>query len=277
MGKVTPDFKRMLLQLPHSASDYGAVALAADLAGLLGIDLIGTYVDDGDLLSLVDLPDAREFRAGSWQPLDSSQFAMALASASRDAERLFLDCAGKHHPSFRVLESTTAAAQDAGKDDIVVVIEPKSPIERATRQFGALLEHASSSTASILWVPSHTRRIVGPVVTIAGGPDDPCISAAVAIAASVKERVILVPAGTSTDSLAPALDRAKSAGVAAALADAPFQDDLVLPAHLNPGLLIAARNRALDRRKRMQIPRLLVAPNVQPANSDAQPSQPGDS
>lgn len=270
MGKVRPDFKRILLRLPPNANDYGAVTLVADLASLLGIDLIGTYIDNGDLRGLVDMPGAREFRAGSWQPLNPGQFAAALTSASREAERLFLDCAGKYRPSFRVLEST--AVPDAGKDDIIVVIEPRSPIERATRQFGELLQYASCSTSSILWMPSHTKQVVGPVVAIAGGPDDRCISAAVAIAASAKERVILVSAGTSNDSFAPALARARSAGVAVVLADTGFRDDLLLPAHIHPGLLVTARGGALERRITLQVPTLLVPSDIRSTSPDAPPS-----
>jgi LonB protease-like protein len=89
---------------------------------------------------------------------------------------------------------------------------------------------------------------------------------------SAKERAILVSAGTSTNALAPALDRAKSAGVAAALVDALLQDNLSLPAHIKAGLLIAARDRDLDRWNVLQIPTLLVAPNVESTSSDAQPS-----
>ncbi|WP_161853451.1 hypothetical protein [Bradyrhizobium sp. CCBAU 051011] len=65
MGRRKPDFKRMLLRLPHSPNDYAAVSPIAELANLLGADLIGTYVDDGSLRNLVGLPDAREFRAGA--------------------------------------------------------------------------------------------------------------------------------------------------------------------------------------------------------------------
>jgi hypothetical protein len=275
MDKAKPDFKRMLLRLPHSADDYAAVALIAELAGLLGADLIGTYVDDVNLQSLVDLPDAREFRAGAWQPMNSRQLALDLASATRRAERLFLQYAGHHRPAFRVVDSAGATAREADSDDIIVVIEPKSPLERATHQFSELLEDAYRSSSSILWVPSETRRFVGPVVVMASEPDDPCISAAVAIAASAKERVILIPESHSIEGFLPALDLAKAAGVAASLTDAVFQqNDLLLPPHIKAGLLIAGRGGSIQRRNLLQIPTLFVAssrasrsPGVRPNHS----------
>jgi len=61
MSKARPDFKRMLLKLPHDRQDYAAVGVIAELADLFGVDLIGTYVEDLDLRGLADLPDVRGF------------------------------------------------------------------------------------------------------------------------------------------------------------------------------------------------------------------------
>lgn len=271
MTKAKPDFKRMLLRLPHSPNDYAAVALIAELASLLSTDLIGTYVEDEILRSLVDLPDAREFRAGSWQPLSSRQLALDLASASREAERRFMQSAGQHRRSFRVVEDSSAAVREAGDDDIIVVIEPGSPIERTTRQFRELLEGAFRSTSSILWVPGETRRLAGPVVVIASGPKDPCVSAAIAIAASARERLVLIPAMRSTEPLAIALEWARTAGVSTMSTDAVFHhDDLLLPAHIKAGLLIAGRERVTGRGRLPQIPALLLSSNFPPMNPGAE-------
>jgi len=276
MDRPKLDFKRLLLRLPHSPNDYAAVSPIAELASLLGADLIGTYIDDGDLRNLVGLPDAREFRAGAWQSLNSSQLALDLAFASREAERLFLLSAGQHRPFFRIVESANAAAREAENDDIIVVIEPKSPIERATRQFSELLEDVDRSTSSILWVPSETKRFAGPVVVIANGPHDPCISAAVAIAASAKERLIFVPTMSSMESLASALDWAKTAGVATTLADAVFhQGDLLLPAHVKAGFLVTGRERAIRRRNLLQVPVLLVSSSLPSSGSETRPNHSG--
>lgn len=268
MVKAKPDFKRMLLRLPHSPNDYGAVALIAELASLLSADLIGTYVEDEILRSLVDLPNVREFRAGCWQPLNSNQLTLDLASASREAERRFLQIAGRYRPSFQVVENASAAVREAGNDDIIVVIEPKSPIERTTRQFSELLDDAYRSTSSILWVPRETRRFAGPVVVIANGPRDRCISAAITIAASAKERLILVPSVRSMESLAIALEWARTAGVSTTSTDAVFhQDRLLLPAHIRAGLLIAGRERVMRPGYLPQVPTLLLSSNLRPATA----------
>ncbi|MEZ5822720.1 MAG: hypothetical protein AB7I42_04675 [Bradyrhizobium sp.] len=278
MGKAKPDFKRMLLRLPHSASDYAAVKLIAELADVLGADLIGSFVEDLDLRALVDLPDAREFRAGAWHRIDSSQLARDFTSASHEAERLFLQMAGLSRSSFRVVESASAAAREAGEDDIIVVIEPKSAVERATRQFGELLEIANRSTSSILWIPSLARRVTGPIVVMASEPEDPCISAAVSIAASVKEKVILLPAKPHFESFSEVLQRARAAGVMTSLVDAVFHDDdLLLPPHIKAGLLVAGRERAMRRRNLLDVPTLFVSANRPSTASGTTQKRPGTS
>lgn len=262
MSKVRHDFKRVLLRLPHSAKDYAAVTLIAELAGRLGADLIGTYVEDGDIRNLVELPGAREFRAGAWQPLQSGQLTLDLASAAWQAERLFLQRAGRYRHSFQVVNSASAATHEAGSDDIIVVIEPKSAIERATHQFNELLEHAYRSKSSILWVPGEAKHLTGPVVVVARGPNDPCIPAAVSIAASVKERIILIPENSSGVSFSAALDQANAVGVTTTLSEAVFhQDDLLLPPHIKAGLFVTGREREIGRLRLLQTPLLLVAGN----------------
>jgi hypothetical protein len=94
MSKARPDFKRMLLRLPHSRQDYPAVAMTAELAALLGLDLVGTFFDESSLLRFAELPTTREFRAGGWHPLDTDQLTRELALAEREAERLFQEAIG---------------------------------------------------------------------------------------------------------------------------------------------------------------------------------------
>jgi hypothetical protein len=272
MDRPKHDFKRMLLRLPHSPNDYAAVSPIAELASLLGAELIGTYVDDGDLQNLLRLPDAREFRAGSWQSLSSNQLALDLASASREAQRLFMQSAGPHRRFLRGTRNANPAARQADNNDIIVVIEPKSPIERATRQFSELLDDVDRSTSSILWVPSETRRFDEAVVVVANRPDDPCISAAVRIAMSAKERLVFVPAASAPlENLAGAVDWARRVGVAATSADAVFhQDDLLLPAHVKAGLLVCGRERSIRRRSLLRVPLLLVSSDPTATDCDSQ-------
>ena len=266
MSKVRPDFKRMLLKLPHDRRDYAAVGVIAELADLFGVDLIGTYVEDLDLRGLTELPNVREFRAGAWRPFSSEQLAHDVALAAREAERLFLKNAGQYRPklSFRLAQRTDS--READIEDIIVVIEPNSAIERATHQFTKLVEAAFRSTSSILLVPSHARRPAGPIIVVTSGPDDPAMAAALAVASSCRERLILIPSQPSL-SLSSVLESARAAGVVASCAEAAFhRGNFLLPASVTGRLLIISRKEVVNQPTFYQTPTLLVSSSI-PANA----------
>jgi len=266
MSKARPDFKRMLLRLPHDRQDYAAVGVIAELADLFGVDLIGTYVEDLDLRGLTDLPNVREFRAGAWRPFSSEQLAQDVALAAREAERLFLKNAGQYRPklSFRLAQRTDS--READIEDIIVVIEPNSAIERATHQFTKLVEAAFRSTSSILLVPSHARRPAGPIIVVTSGPDDPATAAALAVASSSRERLILIPSQPSL-SLSSVLESARAAGVVASCAEAAFhRGHFLLPASVTGRLLNISRKEVVKQPTFYQTPTLLVSSSI-PANA----------
>ena len=79
-------------------------------------------------------------------------------------------------------------------DDIVMIVEPLSPAERATQQFTWLMQAAFRSAGAVMLVPPHIVRTKGPVVAIAASPNDPSISAAAAIAVAAKEELVIIEA-----------------------------------------------------------------------------------
>jgi len=263
MSKAKPDFNRMLLRLPHSRRDYGAIRFIAELAELFGVDLVGTYVEDDNLHFLAELPSVREFRAGTWQPLASLQLAQDAAFAAREAERLFLENVGRHRPNLSFSLAKGMDAPEAGSGDIVVVIEPNSAIERATHQFAETLEAAFRSTSSILLVSGHVRQCSGPIIAIISGSDDPCLAAALAVAASGNEQLILIPSQPRL-SLLEALETttrvAGLAGVTTSLSEAVFHGgNILLPASVKGRLLVMSRKALIERPAFSQIPILLVS------------------
>jgi hypothetical protein len=262
MSKAIPDFKRMLLRLPHSREDYAAVGIIAELAGLLSVNLVGMYVEDSSIGDLAELPHAREFRGGRWQPLTAEQLTNDVAFAAREAERLFLEFAGRYGPalSFSLTKGSAANPRETGAEDIIVVIEPINAIERATHQFNEWLEAAFRSASSILLVPSHAKRLSGPIVVIASDADDPCIEAALDVAASTREQMIVIPSRPPSESLSVVLERARTIGVVTSLAEAAFHHgDILLPASVKGRLLIMSRQMAIHRPILRQMPILLVS------------------
>jgi hypothetical protein len=79
-------------------------------------------------------------------------------------------------------------------DDIVMIVEPESPAERAAQQFAWLLQAAFESASAVILVPPRIIRNKGPIVAIATSPDDPSIHIAAEIAIAAQEELIIIEA-----------------------------------------------------------------------------------
>ncbi len=192
-------FKRLVLGLQPSAPDR-TMQLAVELADLLHLDLLGLFLDDTSLRDLAQIPFAREFRplGGGWHSINLDRLSRDFDLAARSIERMFTDAA-KHLATryqFEIVRGPMAKtfASISRTDDIVMIVEPMSPAERATQQFSWLLEAAFRSAAAVMLVPPHIVRTKGPVVAIAASPDDPSIHAAAAIAVAAKEELVIIEA-----------------------------------------------------------------------------------
>ncbi len=205
MAKELPGFKRLVLGLQPSSPDR-TMRFAVDLANTLRLDLLGLFLDDTSLRDLAQIPIAREFRPlkGGWQTIDLDQLSHELEAAARKSERIFFEAVKQLSTScrFEVVKGPTATtiAQVSRNDDIVMVVEPASPAERATQQFAWLTEAAFRSASAVIFVPPLIARRTGPVVAIAAAADDPSIQAAAMIAAAAREELVIVgPSGGTLD------------------------------------------------------------------------------
>ncbi len=186
----------MVLGLPHSAADYSAVHAAVDLAESLQVELLATFIADATVLGLTGIPAVRELQLlrRGWHPIDLEQLTQDLKRAAEDARRRFSETIKSRtiEAHFDVVQGSEAIAALVQADDIVTIIEPKHPAERITQQFTGFVEAAFKADAAVLVVPSRPVRATGPIVAVVVASDDPSISAALAIAAMVKERLIVV-------------------------------------------------------------------------------------
>ena len=219
MSERRVEFKRMVLGLPQSPRDYPAVAATAQLAGLLRLDLLATFVEDATLIDVAGLPCVRELRAleGGWRPMDISQLARELEHAAATARRLFAEamrtCSIEAEFSFVRGSAAEVIPSLAMAYDIIVLIEPGNPAERVTQQFTRLVDAAFRAAAAVMIVPSAVTRTKGPIVVIASGPDDPSIFAGLGIAAAANERLIVIPLSNDADSFVALAGRASAVGV----------------------------------------------------------------
>lgn len=192
-------FKRVILGLQSRSADR-TMQLAVDLADLLDLELLGLFLEDKSLRDLAGMPFAREFRplGGSWQPIDIDRISQDLELAARSAERMFAEATKRLQTKseFEVIRGPTAKtiASVSRSSDIVMIVEPVSPAERAAQQFLWLVEAAFRSAAAVMLVPTRVARTTGPIAALAASPDDPSIQAAVAIARAAKEELIILEA-----------------------------------------------------------------------------------
>jgi len=211
------EFKRMVLGLPQSASDYPMVGMIAKLAELLHLNLVGMFMDDRSLIQIAGLPCVRELRplGTGWQPIDINTLAADLERGAATAQRLFTEAVRNCsvETSFRAEKGLAADVIDAlaTAQDIIVVIEPKNPAERVTQQFTRLVDAAFHAAAAVMVVPSRVARSAGPIIAVAASPVDSSINAAARLAAATREKlVVLGPSdilelGSSLSSLAESI------------------------------------------------------------------------
>lgn len=193
-------FRRVILGLRNNPPHHG-LQQAVGIAALLGAELRGLFIQDADLSGLVALPFAREFRLleGGWRTIDRDELSLALEIAARGAQRSFSDAVRglKLSCAFEIvhgsISETIASVSRVG--DIVVVPESPNPTEQITSQFQSMVDAALCSAAAVMFVPSRVARQSGPIVAIAGIPQDPCIEVASAIAALANERLSIIDAG----------------------------------------------------------------------------------
>ena len=202
-------FSRIVIGLYHNAPD-DSVRIAAEVAALLRLELLGLFVEEQELLDLAAMPFVREFRplGGGWSRIDADQLARDLDHASHSAGRRFAEAAKALQTRARFqtirgsLADTVASILRTG--DIVLIAEPAHPAEHVAGRFGALMQAAFRSAAAVLIVPHHIVRRSGAVVAIAASPDDPAPAAAAAIAAAAHEDLVIVeadhgPAGLASE------------------------------------------------------------------------------
>ena len=83
---------RLILDLYWVSTDERTITAAAEFARLLGLDLLGIYVEDEAVHGLAELPFAREFRlpAHEWGVIEGERIAAEFRYAAMSAQRMLL-------------------------------------------------------------------------------------------------------------------------------------------------------------------------------------------
>jgi hypothetical protein len=186
---MQPDrsFKRVVLYLGHRFHNAETVQLAAELARLLHLDLLGRFVDDPGLVKLAALPFSREYRVteGEWHPLLSDEVHHSRDLAIAVARRLFAHAA-TGAGRFELIGEGGCAAPADHDEDIVVVRQIPSGLESIDIATAPALRAA----AGVLFVPNRIARRRGPVLAVASSANDPSLRTAASLAAAAGEKLL---------------------------------------------------------------------------------------
>jgi len=127
MSQADVAITRIMVALDTSARSSAALDTAAELAGALGAQLLGLFVEDINLLRLAGLPFAREVGRASAaaRPLDFSEVERAMRMEAARAERSIAGAAQRLQLqwSFRVTRGQMIAQvlAEAQQVDMVVL------------------------------------------------------------------------------------------------------------------------------------------------------------
>ena len=211
---------RLILDLYWGSADQGTITAAAEFARLMGLDLLGLYVEDEAVHALAGLPFAREFRlpAHEWGAIEAGRIADEFRAAAMGAQRRLMrtaDALGVAH-AFEVLrgDPTASITSRSRPGDTVVFFEPRGAGDRSTRSFIRLWQAALSSPASVLLVPVRLSRRRGPVAAAVTRTNDPALSTAARIARAAGEDLLLLIPERGHPTPEEAVAAARSIGLA---------------------------------------------------------------
>jgi nucleotide-binding universal stress UspA family protein len=100
--QIVPVIRRIAVTLDAFELSVAALEQAARLAGRLGAQLEGIFVEDIDLLQLAELPFLREVRtcSRSVEAMNPARMELEFRVLARRAERLLGEQAARHHVSW---------------------------------------------------------------------------------------------------------------------------------------------------------------------------------
>jgi hypothetical protein len=192
------EFKRVLFGLHQRAVDRASIDLAAELAALLGLDMLGLYLQEPHLARLAELPFAREFDlpARTWRPIDVERYAREYEASAFAARQLFVATAATRGVTCEFEIASAGAAQAirsfSHSSDIVVVAEPMGAADRVVGLYPEFAASAIRSEGAVLMLPPRVARKHGAIVAIARTSGDPSIDVARSIAAAANERLVVL-------------------------------------------------------------------------------------
>jgi hypothetical protein len=213
-------YRRLIVELASGAPDPATLAVAAAFARLLDLELLGLFVEDEALLTMADLPFAREIRLPThhWDPIDPVRLQQELRQHAALMRQRLRQAVRAHGIAdvFEVMRGDPAAclAERSGAGDIVAFAAPAGdgPLISARLRRGR--DVVCQVDAAVLLIPPALRRTHGPVAVVLASSGDRSLETAADIAAAAGERLLVLSA-SGTDAMREVLPRVAAHGLAA--------------------------------------------------------------
>lgn len=189
-------FRRLILEVGHSATDAATMRTAAEFARLLGVDLHGLFIEDESLLALAELPFAREIRLPShqWHPVDPTRLEAdmrhAAGAARRRLDEVVRDTGVPN--AFEIMRGDPAVCIVACAEATDIVVAETSAAAVRAHGLGRVQEAAHGSPASVLVLPPGPVPRHGAVVVAPADPADASLDIAVRIARAADEDLLIL-------------------------------------------------------------------------------------
>jgi len=168
MTAVVP-LRRMILGVTDHRYDKAAAQTAMTFAGQIGLEMLGLFIDEQDLLALAELPLTRELRSleAGWLALNGNRLTMEAEIANRLAERQLRNIAERHEVKFASAtfqgNPRDAIARHAQPGDVVAIAISEGAERTSTI---SMAKSALESSALVMFVPKRPPRLGGQVVAV---------------------------------------------------------------------------------------------------------------
>ena len=167
-------------------------------AGQIGLEMLGLFIDEQDLLALAEVPLTRELRSleGGWLALNGNRLTMEAEIANRLTERQLRNIAGKHQVKFACAtfqgSAWDAIASHAQPGD-VVAIAISGAERRVANPIISMAKSALESSALVMFVPKQLSRLEGEVVAVSKANDSTPLAITIgkSIAAAMHAELII--------------------------------------------------------------------------------------
>lgn len=191
-------YRRLLIDLAQLSPDPQCLGVAAELAGMLQLDLVGLFVEDEAVVGLANLPFARELRlpAHEWSPLEPERLSADFHETAERVRRV-LEAQGARlgvANSFEVLRGDAAAcvAGMCDTSDILVLGMPAGAAARTIGAFARIWRLARRAATPVLLLPRRIARRSGPVAAIPARGEGQAVGMAARIARAAGEDLVLL-------------------------------------------------------------------------------------